>query len=107
MSWVKFQKDYEKLLVKEIAVEEKFNPVVPGRNKHRFIADIVIDKAEEKVNFGFERFNGANPDRLKILKYTLNKVQSQNQENFIKSKIRPSTYKPQNKLLHDEFFITK
>jgi hypothetical protein len=71
MSWVKFQKDYERLLEREIKVEQKYNIQLPGRGKHRFMADIAIDKEEEKVNFGFDRFQGANPDRMKILKYTL------------------------------------
>jgi hypothetical protein len=71
MSWVKFQKDYEKLLEKEIEVEQKYNTKLAGNGKHRFIDDIILDKEEEKVNFGFDRFQGSNPDRMKILKYTL------------------------------------
>ena len=56
MSWVKFQKDYEKLLEKEIEVEQKYNTKLAGNGKHRFIDDIILDKEEEKVNFGFDRF---------------------------------------------------
>ena len=48
MSWFHFKKDYEKILKKEILIEEKYNPLVPSKNKHRHIHDLYLDKKEEE-----------------------------------------------------------
>jgi len=43
-------------LEREIEVEQKYNVKLLGAGKHRFIDDIILDKEEEKINFGFDRF---------------------------------------------------
>ena len=48
MSWFHLKKDYENILKKEIEVEEKFNPNIPSKKKHRHILDLIDDKKEEE-----------------------------------------------------------
>jgi len=44
MSWYNFKKNYEKTLKKEIEIEEKYNPYIPSKKKHRLIQEIKLDK---------------------------------------------------------------
>jgi len=88
MSWFHFKKNYEKLLVKEIGIEEKYNPKISYGKKHRLIHDIIEDKKEDERNYGFKRYQGANPDRIKILNYNLKNVVWERESMLKKGKIR-------------------
>jgi hypothetical protein len=67
--------------------------------------DIKKEKKEDELNYGFERFQGANPDRIKILKYNLKNVVQERQNLLNNAKIRPNTAFKKEKQ-QKEFFIT-